>query len=94
MLSVSLSGALGTSGGGSIDSSQESTVEALVTNVVGFASQDPNVVLFRAQQQDSNVLAGCGPNETGRWNVGSSLDVGSSTRRKGSCSDQREPNGV
>ena len=51
MLSVSLSGALGTSRGGSIDSSQESTVEALVTNVAGFASQDPNVVLFRASSK-------------------------------------------
>ena len=51
VLSVSVSGALGTSRGGSTDSSQESTVEALVTNVVGFASQDPNVVLFRASSK-------------------------------------------
>jgi transglutaminase-like putative cysteine protease len=51
VLSVSLSGALGTSRGGSINSSQESTVEALVTNVVGFASQDPKVVLFRASSK-------------------------------------------
>ena len=51
VLSVSVSGALGTHGGGSADFSRAATTEALVTNVVGFAAQDPNVVLFRAHTE-------------------------------------------
>ncbi len=48
VLSVSVSGALGTGGAGSAHAPGALTTEALVTNVVGFAAQDPNVVLFRA----------------------------------------------
>jgi transglutaminase-like putative cysteine protease len=51
VLSVSVSGALGTRGSGSAGSSHVPTSEALVTNVVGFASQDPNVVMFRAHSK-------------------------------------------
>jgi Transglutaminase-like superfamily/Domain of unknown function (DUF4129) len=50
VLSVSVSGALG-NGGGSDGSSRAPTTEALVTDVVGFAAQDPNVVLFRARRE-------------------------------------------
>ena len=51
VLSVSVSGALGTRGSGSAGSSHVPTTEALVTNVVGLASQDPNVVMFRAHSE-------------------------------------------
>jgi transglutaminase-like putative cysteine protease len=51
VLSVSVSGAIGTRGSRSSDSSDAPTTEALVTNVVGFAAQDPNVVLFRAHSE-------------------------------------------
>ena len=51
VFSVSVSGALGTRGGGP-GKSGAPTTEALVTNVVGFAAQDPNVVLFRARSED------------------------------------------
>ncbi len=51
VLSVSVSGALGTRGSGSAGSSNVPTTEALVTNVVGLAAQDPNVVMFRAHSR-------------------------------------------
>jgi transglutaminase-like putative cysteine protease len=51
VLSVAGSGALGTGRGQAFDSSGAPTAEALVSNVVGFAAQDPNVVLFRARTE-------------------------------------------
>ena len=49
VVTVSASGAIGSSASSSAAAANTSTVEALVTNVVGFAERDPGVVLFRAR---------------------------------------------
>ena len=71
VLSVSVSGALGTRGGGSADSSRTATTEALVTDIVGFAAQDPNVVLFRAHTETPTYwqVAVLTTQVDGKWEV-------------------------
>jgi transglutaminase-like putative cysteine protease len=75
VLSVSVSGAIGTRGSGSADSSDAPTTEALVTNVVGFAVQDPNVVLFRAHSDAPTYwqVAVLTRQSGGRWEVSPDL---------------------
>jgi hypothetical protein len=93
VLSVSATGALGTHGSGSADSSDAPTTEALVTNVVGFAAQDPNVVLFRAHSETPTYwqVAVLTRQIGGTWDVSQDLARALAGREGASGGDGSDP---